>query len=60
MTHGTHISRSTSVGRISGFAAAIDVNKCLKQIELPISLHMCASIYELPSNISTTIESVAV
>ena len=28
--------------------ATFDVNKCLKQITLPISLHMCASYSDLP------------
>ena len=30
------------------FSTAADVNKCLKQIELPISLHPCTSISVLP------------
>ena len=29
------------------FAAAVDLNKCLTQIKLPISRYMCAPISEL-------------
>ena len=36
----------------------VDLNKCLKQVKLPISLYMRASISELPSNISTMLHSV--
>ena len=31
----------------------VDLNICLKLIKLPISLYTCATISELPSNIST-------
>ena len=30
------------------FASAVDLTKCLEQIKLPISLHTCAAISELP------------
>ena len=33
------------------FATALDPNKCLKQIKLPISLHTCVPISKLPSTI---------
>ena len=32
---------------------AHDLNKCLQQIKLPISLLTCAAIFDLPSNISS-------
>ena len=35
------------------FATYVDLNKCLKQIKLPISLRTCAPITELPSGKST-------
>ena len=35
------------------FEALIDVNNCLKQIELPNSLHACETYFALPFNIST-------
>ena len=35
------------------FATSFDRNKCLKKIEIPISLHTCVPISELPSDIST-------
>ena len=35
------------------FATTVDVNKCLTQIKLPISLYKCAPISKLPSHIST-------
>ena len=35
------------------FAITIDINKCLIQIKLPISVHTGAPIAELPSDIST-------
>ena len=34
-------------------ATTVNLNKCLKQINLPISLYMYAPISDLPSNIST-------
>ena len=34
------------------FAIALDLNKCLDQVKLPISLNTVASISELPSDIS--------
>ena len=34
---------------------AMDLNKCLKQIKLPKSLHTCASLSELPSTIITMV-----
>ena len=34
-------------------AAALDLNKCLKQVKLLISLHMFAPLSELTSNINT-------
>ena len=37
------------------FGTAVDLNKCLKQIKLPSSLHTWAPISDLPSNISTTV-----
>ena len=36
------------------FITAVDLNKCLKQIDLPISLHTCEPISELLSNVSIT------
>ena len=36
------------------FVTSLDLNKCLKEIILPISLDTCAPISELPSYISTT------
>ena len=33
-------------------ATALDLNKCLKHIKFPISLHAFAPFSELPSNIS--------
>ena len=42
------------------FVTAVDLNKCLKQIKLPVYLYTCAPILELPSNISTMVlDSVA-
>ena len=38
-----------------GYPTILDLNKCLKQIKLQISLRTCAPIYELPSNISTMV-----
>ena len=38
---------------------AVDVDKCLKQIKLPILRHTCASYSELPSNISTMPSSLS-
>ena len=35
------------------FETAVDLNKCLKQIKLPISTYSCAPISELPSDKST-------
>ena len=35
------------------FDGSFDVSKCLKQIELPDLLHMCAKGTEQPSNIKT-------
>ena len=35
------------------FLHGVDLNKCLTQIKLPISLHTCAPTSELLSNIST-------
>ena len=35
------------------FDAASEVNKCLKQIKLPKSLHICALRSEIPSNINS-------
>ena len=32
------------------FVTAVDLNKCLKQIKLPISIHTCANISKLPSD----------
>ena len=37
------------------FVTAVDKNKCLLQVKLPISLHTYISNYELPSNISTMV-----
>ena len=37
----------------SKFDAAVDLNKCLKQIKLIITLYICAPISELPYCIST-------
>ena len=36
-------------------ATVVDVNKCLAQIELPLSLFTCAPISELPFNKNTMI-----
>ena len=36
-------------------ATALDLNKCLKQVELPISIHRCTPISELP--ISTLVSN---
>ena len=41
-------------------ATAVHLNKCLKHIKLPITLYMITSISELPSNISTMVETVFV
>ena len=35
-----------------------DLNKCLKQIKLPISLYTCAPISVLPSDLSAMLGSV--
>ena len=35
------------------FATAIALFKCLKQIKLSISLYTCATIYKLPTNVSS-------
>ena len=35
------------------FVNAVDLNKCLKKINLPIFLYNCAPISELPCNINT-------
>ena len=35
------------------FATALDLNKCIKQIKLPILRRTCAPFFEVPSNIST-------
>ena len=35
------------------FETVDDLNKCLKQVKVLISLHMCALITELPSNVCT-------
>ena len=35
------------------FSTALDLNKCLQQIKLPILLYMGASISKLPANIIT-------
>ena len=32
-------------------AVDVDVNKCLKQIKSPVSVHTCSKCSELPSNI---------
>ena len=37
--------------KIFQFESAVDVNKCLKQIELTNSQHTCALHSKLPSNI---------
>ena len=34
------------------FETALDLNACLIQIKLPISVHTCVPIFKLPSNIS--------
>ena len=36
-----------------GWTTAVDVNKCLELVKIPISLPMCAFMIELPSNIGT-------
>ena len=35
------------------FEAAVDLNKCLKKIEIPNAIHRCATYSELPSHINT-------
>ena len=35
------------------FMTALDLNECLIQIKEPRSLHMCAPVSVLPSNVST-------
>ena len=37
------------------FATASDLNKCLDQVKLPISLNTCTPMTELPTSISTVI-----
>ena len=39
---------------------SVELNKCLKQIKLPIELYTCALFSELPSNISTMIRIMKV
>ena len=41
-------------------ATALDLNKCFKQIKLPVSNPTSAPIFELPPYISTMILSVSV
>ena len=59
--HGTYIRRQQRTCRARfkenrkiRFVTVLDLNIYLNQIKLPISLHTCAPISELPSNISTT------
>ena len=52
--HVAHVWRE-SVFFIFIFAIAVDLNKCLKQVKLPISLYTCTHISELPSNLSTMV-----
>ena len=42
-----------SLGERFEFATTVDLNKCLTKIKLPISLSMCATISELPTDICT-------
>ena len=49
------IDNSKHVENDFRFATAVDPNKCLKKIKLPISLYKCARMSWLPSNISTMI-----
>ena len=39
---------------LRNFETAVDLNNCLKQIKVPISIHTCAFISDLPSNLSIT------
>ena len=68
-SHGTYIfngnselvkqvRRKTDFLKMSiEFATSFDLNKCLKQIKLPISLFTCQSSSESPSNLNIMISS---
>ena len=39
------------------FATAVDKTKCLEQIKLPISIHACATISDLPPHTGTMVST---
>ena len=49
----THAEKWVFLGENTRFVTALDVIKCLEQVESDILRLSCASLNELPSNIST-------
>ena len=49
----SHLLRKAGFINDFKFATAVDQNKCLKQVELPISIYTVVPIAELPSCIRT-------
>ena len=52
-----HVVQAWRKRNLKFSTAAVNLNKRLEQIKLIISLYMCASVSELPSNIRTMIKT---